>query len=77
MVDASMSHTMTEFEEQKQHMHELQDRLADTEHKLCEGELLRKKLHNTILVRKFLFSNIFNFQELSLCELSKTSILGT
>uniref|UniRef100_A0A1J3I3E2 Kinesin-like protein n=1 Tax=Noccaea caerulescens TaxID=107243 RepID=A0A1J3I3E2_NOCCA len=52
MVDASMSHTMTEFEEQKQHMHELQDRLADTEHKLCEGELLRKKLHNTILELK-------------------------
>ncbi|XP_010422415.1 PREDICTED: kinesin-like protein KIN-14D [Camelina sativa] len=52
MVDASMSHTITEFEEQKQLMHELQDRLADTEHQLCEGELLRKKLHNTILELK-------------------------
>lgn len=50
MVDASMSHTMTEFEEQKQRTHELQDRLADTERQLYEGELLRKKLHNTILV---------------------------
>ncbi|XP_019090165.1 PREDICTED: kinesin-like protein KIN-14D [Camelina sativa] len=52
MVDASMSHTMTEFAEQKQRLYELQDRLADTEHQLCEGELLRKKLHNTILELK-------------------------
>ncbi|CAD5327072.1 unnamed protein product [Arabidopsis thaliana] len=52
MVDLSMSHTMTEFEEQKQCMHELQDRLADTERQLFEGELLRKKLHNTILELK-------------------------
>lgn len=60
MVDASMSHTMTEFEDQKQRMHELQERLADTEHQLCEGELLRKKLHNTILVRKRPFGNILS-----------------
>ncbi|CAH2071717.1 unnamed protein product [Thlaspi arvense] len=52
MVDASMSHTMTEFEEQKQRTQELQDRLADTEHQLFEGEVLRKKLHNTILELK-------------------------
>lgn len=77
MVDASMSHTMTEFEEQKQRMHELQERLADTEHQLCEGELLRKKLHNTILVRKCPFGNIFKFQWFSLCALSKAFISGT
>ncbi|XP_018455092.2 kinesin-like protein KIN-14D isoform X1 [Raphanus sativus] len=52
MVDASMSLTMTEYEEQKQCMRELQDRLADTEHQLFEGEVLRKKLHNTILELK-------------------------
>ncbi|CAG7871336.1 unnamed protein product [Brassica rapa] len=51
MVDASMSLTMTEFEDKKKHMHELQDRLADTERQLFEGEVLRKKLHNTILLR--------------------------
>ena len=50
MVDASMSLTMTEFEDKIKHMHELQDRLADTERQLFEGEVLRKKLHNTILV---------------------------
>lgn len=53
MVDASMSLTMTEFEDQKQRMRELQDRLADTERQLLEGEVLRKKLHNTILVSKY------------------------
>ncbi|CAF2042385.1 hypothetical protein BRARA_I02140 [Brassica rapa] len=52
MVDASMSLTMTEFEDQKQRMRELQDRLADTERQLLEGEVLRKKLHNTILELK-------------------------
>ncbi|KAL0712724.1 hypothetical protein Bca4012_019702 [Brassica carinata] len=52
MVDASMSLTMTEFEDQKQRMQELQDRLADTERQLLEGEVLRKKLHNTILELK-------------------------
>ncbi|KAG5393819.1 hypothetical protein IGI04_023782 [Brassica rapa subsp. trilocularis] len=52
MVDASMSLTMTEFEDKKKHMHELQDRLADTERQLFEGEVLRKKLHNTILELK-------------------------
>ncbi|WZZ00416.1 hypothetical protein YC2023_072744 [Brassica napus] len=52
MVDASMSLTMTEFEDKIKHMHELQDRLADTERQLFEGEVLRKKLHNTILELK-------------------------
>ncbi|EOA15696.1 hypothetical protein CARUB_v10006408mg [Capsella rubella] len=52
MADASVSLTRTEFEEQKHLLCELQDRLADREHQLCEGELLRKKLHNTILELK-------------------------
>jgi kinesin family protein C1 len=52
MADASVSLTRTEFEEQKHLLCELQDRLADMEHQLCEGELLRKKLHNTILELK-------------------------
>ncbi|XP_010529372.1 PREDICTED: kinesin-like protein KIN-14C [Tarenaya hassleriana] len=52
LADVSISLTRTEYEEQKQHMSELQDRLADMEHQLCEGELLRKKLHNTILELK-------------------------
>ncbi|KAL1195170.1 Kinesin-like protein KIN-14C [Cardamine amara subsp. amara] len=52
MADASVSLTRTEFEEQKHLLCELQDRLAEMEHKLCEGELLRKKLHNTILELK-------------------------
>lgn len=60
MVDASMSLTMTEFEDQKRRMHELQDRLADTERQLLEGEVLRKKLHNTILVRKYLYGDMLS-----------------
>ncbi|CAE6184968.1 unnamed protein product [Arabidopsis arenosa] len=52
MADASVSLTRTEFEEQKHLLCEQQDRLADMEHQLCEAELLRKKLHNTILELK-------------------------
>lgn len=50
MADMSASETRTEFEEQKRIVRELQDRLADAELQLTEGEKLRKKLHNTILV---------------------------
>ncbi|PON64977.1 Kinesin-like protein [Parasponia andersonii] len=52
MADLSASETRTEFEEQKRIIHELQDRLADTELKVFEGENLRKQLHNTILELK-------------------------
>ena len=50
MVDLSASETRMEYFEQKRIIQELQDQLADMEHKLIEGENLRKKLHNTILV---------------------------
>ncbi|XP_010538054.1 PREDICTED: kinesin-like protein KIN-14C isoform X2 [Tarenaya hassleriana] len=52
MADASISLTRTEYQEQKQLMCELQDHVADLEHQLCEGEIMRKKLHNTILELK-------------------------
>lgn len=42
--------TRTEYEEQKKLIHDLQTRLSDAEIKIIEGEKLRKKLHNTILV---------------------------
>ena len=50
MVDLSASEIRMEYLEQKRIIQERQDRLADMEHKLIEGENLRKKLHNTILV---------------------------
>ncbi|KAE8728554.1 Kinesin-1 [Hibiscus syriacus] len=52
MADLSASETRVEYLEQKGIIQELQDRLADMEHKLIEGENLRKKLHNTILELK-------------------------
>ncbi|XP_028781367.1 kinesin-like protein KIN-14C isoform X2 [Neltuma alba] len=52
MADLSVSETRTSFEEQKRLIHELQDRLADKEFQVIEGEKLRKKLHNTILELK-------------------------
>nr|XP_023876567.1 kinesin-like protein KIN-14C isoform X2 [Quercus suber]POF23374.1 kinesin-like protein kin-14c [Quercus suber] len=52
MADLSASETRTEFEEQKRTVCELQERLADAEFQLIEGEKLRKKLHNTILELK-------------------------
>ena len=48
--------TMHEFEDQKRLVRELQQRLADAENKLMEGEKLRKKLHNTILVMPMFLS---------------------
>ncbi|KAF5742204.1 Kinesin 1 [Tripterygium wilfordii] len=52
MADLSFSETRTGFEEQQRVILDLQDRLADRERKLLEGEKLRKKLHNTILELK-------------------------
>ena len=50
MSDISAMETRSEFEEQKILILELQNRLSDAEMKIVEGEKLRKKLHNTILV---------------------------
>ncbi|CAL0312004.1 unnamed protein product [Lupinus luteus] len=48
MVELSASTSTTVFEEQRRTIRELQDRLADRELQLVEGEKLRKKLHNTV-----------------------------
>ncbi|XP_028786543.1 kinesin-like protein KIN-14C [Neltuma alba] len=52
MADLSALETRTSFEEQQRIICELQDRLADKEFQVIEGEKLRKKLHNTILELK-------------------------
>ncbi|KAK6917386.1 Spindle pole body-associated protein Vik1/Cik1, microtubule binding domain [Dillenia turbinata] len=52
MSDLSSLEARTEFEEQKRLVKELRELLADSEHKISEGEKLRKKLHNTILELK-------------------------
>ncbi|WVZ16546.1 hypothetical protein V8G54_009528 [Vigna mungo] len=51
-ADLSASDTRTIFEEQKRIIKGLQERLADKEFQVVEGEKLRKKLHNTILELK-------------------------
>ncbi|XP_047957308.1 kinesin-like protein KIN-14N [Salvia hispanica] len=52
LSDMSATETRSVFEEQKACIQELQNRLADAEFKIAEGEKLRKKLHNTILELK-------------------------
>ncbi|KAI5642204.1 hypothetical protein M9H77_00282 [Catharanthus roseus] len=52
LSDMSAMETRTEYEEQKKFILELQNRLAEAEMKIVEGEKLRKKLHNTILELK-------------------------
>ncbi|KAG4960571.1 Kinesin-like protein KIN-14C [Glycine soja] len=52
MADLSASETRTVFEDQKRIICELQERLAEKEFQVIEGEKLRKKLHNTILELK-------------------------
>lgn len=54
MADLTAMETMSENEEKKKMLKDLQDRLADAEQQISEGEKLRKKLHNTILVTLFL-----------------------
>ncbi|KAK7368903.1 hypothetical protein VNO80_10936 [Phaseolus coccineus] len=51
-ADLSASERRIVFEEQKRIIQGLQDRLADKEFQVVEGEKLRKKLHNTILELK-------------------------
>lgn len=53
MADMSTSEIRTEYEDQKKVVSELQERLRDAEYQITEGEKLRKKLHNTILVSLF------------------------
>lgn len=50
MSDMSALETKSEYERQKQVINELNQRLSEAETKIVEGEKLRKKLHNTILV---------------------------
>lgn len=50
MADLSAVETRAMSEEHKRIIRELQDRLADKEIQVVEGEKLRKKLHNTVLV---------------------------
>ncbi|CAL0300852.1 unnamed protein product [Lupinus luteus] len=52
MANLSASETRIVFEDQQRIIHELQERLADKEFQVIEGEKLRKKLHNTILELK-------------------------
>lgn len=52
MADLSFSETQTVFEDQKRTIGQLQERLAEKELQVIEGETLRKKLHNTILELK-------------------------
>ena len=50
MSDLTTFEKMNEFEEQKQTIIDLKSRVEEAELKFVEGEKLRKKLHNTILV---------------------------
>jgi kinesin family member C1 len=59
MADLSFSETQTVFEDQKRTIGQLRERLAEKELQVIEGETLRKKLHNTILVNGFCLKFIF------------------
>ena len=50
MSDLTALETMTEYENQKKILESLQSRLEEAEQQILDGEKLRKKLHNTILV---------------------------
>ncbi|CAN1319086.1 Kinesin-like protein KIN-14C [Linum perenne] len=52
ILDMTAGEARTGYEEQRKIVSDLQERLSDAEHKLLEGEKLRKKLHNTILELK-------------------------
>uniref|UniRef100_A0A0E0FXZ0 Kinesin-like protein n=1 Tax=Oryza nivara TaxID=4536 RepID=A0A0E0FXZ0_ORYNI len=48
--DLTTMETMTEYEKQKRMLEDLQLRLEEAEQQILDGENLRKRLHNTILV---------------------------
>jgi hypothetical protein len=50
MSDLTTMEVMTEHENQKKMLADLQSRLEEAEQQIMDGEKLRKKLHNTILV---------------------------
>lgn len=50
MCDLTAMEAMTEQENQKKMLADLQLRLEEAEQQIMDGENLRKKLHNTILV---------------------------
>lgn len=53
MSDLTASETMAEYDSQKKLVETLKSRLEEAEQQILDGEKLRKKLHNTILVRDF------------------------
>lgn len=63
MADFSTAEARTEFEELRRTTRDLQDRLMEAEHQLIDGEKLRKKLHNTILVT-LLFPLIYELDKM-------------
>lgn len=69
MADLSALKTREMFEEKKNIIRELQDQLADKEFQVVEGEKLRKKLHNTILV---MFGSFYFLDYLNLLFKGKT-----
>ena len=52
--DITASETMTEYENMKKMLESALSRLEEAEQTILDGEKLRKKLHNTILVRNSL-----------------------
>jgi len=50
LADVTAIEAMTGYEEQKEKIKYLEERLAQAECQIVEGDELRKKLHNTILV---------------------------
>lgn len=59
--------TRSEFEENKALIVELKRRLADADVKIIEGEKVRKKLHNTILVPSFTVNTNHRFHTAVFC----------
>lgn len=50
LADVTVIEAMTGYKEQKEKIKYLEERLAQAESQIVEGDALRKKLHNTILV---------------------------
>jgi hypothetical protein len=50
LADVTVIEAMTGYEEQKERLKYVEERLAHAELQIVEGDRLRKKLHNTILV---------------------------
>lgn len=64
LADVTAIEAMTGYKEQNERLKYVEERLAYAESQIIEGDRLRKKLHNTILV---ILKNMLSYIKVIMC----------